>query len=73
MRVLLLATPQSQLLGTGAGEEVTVTVTPSVVLVVVGVVGARDINIKLHFNYCHVLFILFLLTIDLLPLGKEAR
>ena len=28
MRVLLLATPQSQLLGAGAGEEVVVTATP---------------------------------------------
>ena len=36
MRVLLLATPQLQLLGTGAGEEVVVTVTPSVVLVDTG-------------------------------------
>ena len=36
MRVLLLATPQLQLLGPGAGEEVVVSVTPSVVLVATG-------------------------------------
>ena len=36
MRVLLLATPQSQLLGTRAGEEVMVSVPPSVVLVATG-------------------------------------
>ena len=53
MRVLLLATPQLQLLGPGAGEEVVVSVTPSVVLVATGegVVGVwakikKGINIS---------------------------
>ena len=36
MRVLLLATPQLQLLGMGPGEEVVVTVTTSVVLMPTG-------------------------------------
>ena len=51
MRVLLLATPQSQLLGAGAGEEVVVSVTPSVVLVATGagVVGAKlQYHIRFH-------------------------
>ena len=44
MRVLLLATPQSQLLGTGAEEEVVVAVTPSVVLL--GATGAEVVGAK---------------------------
>ena len=46
MRVLLLATPQLQVLGPGAGEEVVTAVTPVVVVGVVGVVGAELCNIK---------------------------
>ena len=46
MRVLLLATPQLQLLGTGAGEEVVVTVTPVLVVRGAGVVGVWAKNIK---------------------------
>ena len=41
MRVLLLATPQLQVLDTLAGEEVVTAVTPVVVVGVVGVVGAE--------------------------------
>ena len=41
MRVLLLATPQLQVLGPGAGEEVVTAGTPVVVVEVVGVVGAE--------------------------------
>ena len=49
MRVLLLATPQLQVLGTLAGEEVVTTGTP-VVVVVVGVVGAEYYVTKLKTN-----------------------
>ena len=41
MRVLLLATPQLQVLGTLLGEEVVTAGTPVVVVAVVGVVGAE--------------------------------
>ena len=41
MRVLLLATPQLQVLGPGAGEEVVTAGTPVVVVGVVRVVGAE--------------------------------
>ena len=41
MRVLLLATPQLQVLGTLAGEEVVTAGTPVVVVGVVGVAGAE--------------------------------
>ena len=41
MRVLLLATPQLQVLGTMAGEEVVTAGTPVAVVGVVGMVGAE--------------------------------
>ena len=70
MRVLLLATPQVQVLGTWSGEEVVTAGTPVVVVGVVGVVGAAyeqlcNINIKRHFVH--------FLTINFFPLCQEAR
>ena len=50
MRVLLLATPQLQVLGTLAGEEVVTAVTPVVVVGVVGLVGAEYCVTKLKIN-----------------------
>ena len=70
MRVLLFATPQLQVLGPGAGEEVVTAGTPVVVVGVVGVVGAKYKqlrNKKIKRN-----FIQFL-TIYFFPLCKKAR
>ena len=50
MRVLLLATPQLQVLGPGAGEEVVTAGTPVVVVGVVGLVGAEYCVTKLKTN-----------------------
>ena len=54
MRVLPLATPQLQLLSAGAGEEVVVSITPSVVVVArgAGVVGvwAKIKNREIHIS-----------------------
>ena len=64
MRVLLLATPQVQVLGTLAGEEVVTAVTP-VVVVVVGVVGAEYYVTKLKTN------IILVCTFQFFPSKKK--
>ena len=67
MRVLLLATPQLQVLGTLAGEEVVIDGT-SVVVVVVGVVGAEYYVTKLKTN-----IILLECTFQFFPSKKKTR
>ena len=64
MRVLLLATPQLQVLGTLAGEEVVIDGTP-VVVVVVGVVGAEYYVTKLKTN------IILVCTFQFFPFKKK--
>ena len=66
MRVLLLATPQLQVLGTLAGEEVVTAGTP-VVVVVVGVVGAEYYVTKLKTN------IILVCTFQFFPSKKKTR
>ena len=66
MRVLLLATPQLQVLGTLAGEEVVTAATP-VVVVVVGVVGAEYYVTKLKTN------IILVCTFQFFPSKKKTR
>ena len=69
MRVLLLATPQLQVLDTLAGEEVVTAVTPVVVVGVVGMVGAEyhQLSSKDKETLCP------FLAINFFPLCKEAR
>ena len=66
MRVLLLATPQLQVLGTLAGEEVVTAGTP-VVVVVVGVGGAEYYVTKLKTN------IIIVCTFQFFPSKKKTR
>ena len=66
MRVLLLATPQLQVLGTLAGEVVVIDGTP-VVVAVVGVVGAEYYVTKLKTN------IILVCTFQFFPSKKKTR
>ena len=66
MRVLLLATPQLQVLGTLAGEEVVTAGTPVVVVEVVGGVGANYVT-KLKTN------IILVCTFQFFPSKKKTR
>ena len=68
MRVLLLATPQLQVLGTLAGEEVVTAGTP-VVVVVVGVVGAEYYVTKLRTN----IILVLVCTFQFFPSKKKTR